>query len=140
MQFFADLYGSTIYARRFNDESQVAGDIFCAYVQRSYWLEHLHLLLFELSFSTYMYVHVTMPWCFVLGGIVGLWTGFSALAVAEIASLLVSLFLYCFGCVKGDIEKKENKVTIPGKAKMSKEKHYINNCLFVCTMYSPPPL
>ncbi len=54
---------------------------------------------------------------FGLGGVVGLWTGFSALAVAEIISLLMSLLLYCLGCTKGDIEKKVNKVSFPKKSK-----------------------
>ncbi len=52
-----------------------------------------------------------------LGGVVGLWTGFSALALAELMSLLISVLLYAFGCTKGDIEKKENKVSIPKKSK-----------------------
>ncbi len=66
-----------------------------------------------LSFSTLRNIF----WTVLLGGVVGLWTGFSALAVAELMSLLISLLLYCSGCTEGDIEKKDNKVSFPKKSK-----------------------
>ncbi len=52
----------------------------------------------------------------------GLWTGFSMMAVAELITLLMSVVLYCFGCTKGDIEKKQNKVSIPKESEMSKHR------------------
>ncbi len=58
----------------------------------------------------------------LLGGVVGLWTAFSMLAVAEIMSLLITLLLYCFGLAEGDVEKKENKVSVFKKPKIGKNK------------------